>query len=138
MATRNFTEKEIFHPDFLVDGYPPWAIRPQIIWDKLDALRDAWGKPIFINRPGLNLVHCGMRPIECRVGAKLSRHKPIYSDVQAFDLSCKDTPALWSWIIDAGWSIGNVERVEDRRFTPNWCHIEISTKTPESVYIFIP
>lgn len=135
-----FSVEEVFHPSFIaVHGKDCWFLRPQEIWDNLDNLRKAWGKPILINAKGLH--YCGVRPKDSPVGAKRSRHKPIYSNVQAFDLhgrTTNETHDLYLWLIADGWKAGSVERVEDWAHTPGWVHAEISSEAVYKLRVFNP
>lgn len=136
-----FKPSEIFHPSF-IEKYGEqgvWYIRPQIIWDRLDSLREAWGKPIYINRSGGK--YSGVRPIDTTFGALKSRHKPIYDNVQALDLHGRDhgeTHDLFMWVEERGHDFG-VERLESYLHTPGWVHCEICTgDTPIRPRIFKP
>ena len=136
-----FRADEVFHPTFIQEhGEAVWKLRPQAIWNSLDLLREAWRKPITINSGGLR--YCGVRPIDSDVGkAKKSRHKPIYDNVQAFDLhgrTHQETRELYEWILAEGWKIGNVERLERYSFTNGWVHAEISTNLPLRCVEFNP
>lgn len=142
MHSRYFRPIEVFHPSFIASTNQDavFSRRPQAIWDALDRLREAWGKPIYINHRGLR--YCGVRPLDSPVGAKASAHKPLYDDRQAFDLHGRtkdETRDLYSWIIAEGWKVGNVVRLEDWKHTPTWCHAEISVNTPTNPpKVFIP
>lgn len=140
MAPKYFTAKEVFHPSFIAQhGHDVWFLRPAEIWTSLDALREAWGKPIIINGPTQR--YCGVRPLDSTVGAKRSRHKPLYDNVQAFDLHGRtraETDALYAWIVEGGWRHGNVERLEHSSATPGWVHVEISVDRPHALNVFYP
>lgn len=137
---RYFDPPEIFHPHFLKTMTDPWELRPAGIWVAVDALRKEWGRPLYVNGPGQ--TYCGVRPVDCLVGAKKSRHKPIYPRVQALDLhgrNQEETRQLYQWIVErGGWRLGNVERVEDWAATPGWVHAEFSSSPPDSVRVFKP
>lgn len=135
---KHFKIPEVFHSDYFTHPHP-WSIRPQVIWDRLDALREAWGKPILINVGGIK--NAGVRVVGSRVGATKSAHQPIYEDRQAFDLhgrSLKETYDLYEWVYDKGYKIGWVWRMENRRYTPGWCHVEIRTTEPTECVEFNP
>lgn len=137
IGCKYFTKEEVFHPSLVNEK--SWSTRPQAIWDALDALREAWGRPITINSATLH--NCGVRPVGSRVGATKSHHQPIYPSNQAFDLhgrTAEETEELYHWVLREGWEIGHVGRVEDRRFAPSWVHLQIEVEKPTSCVVFAP
>lgn len=136
-----FNSSEVFHPRFLeehYDGKNIFSIVDDIIWMKLDKVREGWDKPIYINVG--EIKNCGVRPIDSKVGAAKSAHKPIYADRQAFDLhgsNSFETHALYEWCA-IHWREYHICRIEDFVYTPGWVHIEICINDPSECHIFKP
>lgn len=138
MGCKHFTEREIFAPEILAVNQDPWSLRPQIVWDMLDLIREDWGRPITINAAGRK--YCGIRPMECVLGAKRSAHKLIYPERQAFDLHATiqaDLSKLQSMIEDNHRKY-QVGRMEEPFYTPGWCHVEIFVSPVVDLHIFKP
>ena len=105
----------------------------------LDNLRKKWGKPLIINdwHQGGKFKFSGFRPLQCSIGAPMSKHKLA----KAFDLKTldkKDQPAFWQFLANST-DLG-VERLEHKDATPTWAHTELGFRPPkpQKPYIFKP
>lgn len=71
-----FKLQELVHPDLLkeIPEKTLWMMFDPRLLKLADKFRELYG-PVFINQSSLNLVNCGLRPIDSSVGAKYSSHK---------------------------------------------------------------
>jgi hypothetical protein len=135
-----FDASELF-PESIVTrvGDAAFGLIDERILVALDGLRMAYGAPLYINGKGRD--ESGMRVLGTSTGASKSRHKPLDSGVQAFDLHLDRGPhandELHKWIVANG-QAHNVLRVESLSSTPSWVHIEIGVAKSSSVRIFDP
>lgn len=133
-----FTPKELVSPEiYELLGDASIEVIPQTILMMLDKLRSDFGESLYINADGR--MYSGVRPINCSVGAKKSRHKPIYEGVQAFDLHAKKSTnkELWEFCLKNAEKY-NICRMENISATPTWVHIEIQESPVSSCYVFNP
>jgi hypothetical protein len=124
MKSSYFSLVELVSPAILENLSPEaaWRLVAPFI-PGLDLLRTMHGSRIFVNRPKLGLVNCGVRSLACGVGARLSRHKG-YGGVQAFDVSADDMVALEATVRAHAKACGIV-RMENPRKTVTWLHVEL-------------
>ena len=109
-------------------------IRPWV--QQIDMIRRLYGSALWVNGNGRN--YAGVRPIDCKIGAKKSRHKMLDPYVIAFDFVCNDLEKLETVVRNDSKILGAV-RMEDPKFTPTWRHIELSCALcPQNLVIFIP
>ena len=101
-----------------------WLLIPSSVQLALDALRDDFGASIYIN--GNGFINSGVRPLDCSIGAKYSRHK-ITSKEMAFDLKCSDLPRLTE-LVKQNHKKYNISRIENPDVTVGWLHTEFSFK----------
>ena len=135
---RNFTTAELFAPEIraVLSDVAMWQLLPDTVKRNLDRLRDVYGDAIWINGSGLK--YCGVRPVDCVVGAEMSRHKLVQVDVFAFDLHCRNLDRLTAKIHQHHQELGIV-RLEDPKYTQSWRHVEFhATEKPLELNIFIP
>ena len=112
-----------------------WLLIPSSVQLALDALRDDFGAPIYIN--GNGFTNSGVRPVDCGIGAKYSKHK-ITSKEMAFDLKCSDLPRLTE-LVKQNHKKYNILRIENPDVTFGWLHCEFSFKpVTKPLYIFNP
>lgn len=137
MRSKHFTLEELVSPDILA-VVSPWAawrlVSPFVM--SLDILRDMVDCPIEINRKGV-AANRGLRPIDCKVGAKNSSHKG-WEDRQGFDLVCNERELLIEKVKKYSKALG-ILRMENPAKTIGWVHIEIGTKpTDKELVVFDP
>lgn len=101
----------------------------------LDKFREVYGESITINNHewGGNFQYSGLRPLDCPIGARKSKHK----EGIAFDLKAKDMDKLRSFIEDKS-EFFQIARVENFEHTPTWCHVEFSDAIVTNTYYFNP
>jgi hypothetical protein len=125
-----FSIEELVSPELfeIIGEDKCWALLPEIVKYNLDRIREeyssAYDDTIRINdwHMGGDYKYSGVRPYNCPIGAKRSRHKQWI----AFDLKpwSGDIENLQE-IIKTFDSDFNLSRVENFNYTPSWCHIEI-------------
>jgi len=120
-----FSIKELCHPQILekIGEANAWARLDQHVLKELDAIRIAWGKPIFINRLNFGIDSRGLRPPDDPDGSFYSVHK----QGKAFDLedSEGDNEGLYKFVlglIERG-ALVHINTLEDVSFTPSWVHV---------------
>lgn len=101
-----------------------WLLIPSSVQASLDMVRDDLGLPIFIN--GNGFINSGVRPLDCKIGAKRSTHK-IKKTKMAFDLKCGDMKKLFA-LIKKNHKKYDIVRIENPKVTKSWCHAEFSFK----------
>lgn len=129
---RYFSIEELVAPELLeaLGEDKCWDLIPEIVKLTLDRIRaeyaSAYGDTIKINdwHIGGNYKYSGVRPKNCPIGAKYSRHKQWL----AFDIKpWKGDIENLQEIITTFDSDFNLSRVESFDYTPTWIHIEIHT-----------
>lgn len=109
-----------------------WRLFEESTLRWLDAVREAWGKPLLINNWhgtkfwqkfwGSKIYReSGLRNFNTKTGARLSKHR----FAKGFDLKTedpKDIPALWNMLV-GNRDLGTA-RVEHIEATPTWVHGE--------------
>ena len=105
-----------------------WLLIPSSVQLALDALRDDFGAPIYINGPykGNIYKNSGVRALDCGMGATYSKHK-ITSKEMAFDLKCDNMDSLIELVKKNHKKYG-ISRIENPEITLNWLHAEFSFK----------
>lgn len=138
-----FKDEEIFSPE-LMEALSPEArlmIVPSSVRKVLDQIRSDLGMPVVINGAwrGQTYIYSGVRPQNCRVGAKGSFHK-VRSGRVAFDLKCSSFAGL-DRIIEKNFKKYRIVRMENPSYTQGWRHIEIiisELETPDTLDVFNP
>lgn len=137
----HFKLKELVSPVLLnkLSESACWLLIPKVVQDNLDKLREDFNEPIFINGKykGHEYKDSGVRPLDCPIGAKYSKHK-ITSKEMAFDLKCSDLPRLTE-LVKQNHKKYNISRIENPEMTVGWLHCEFSFKPVSSdLKIFNP
>jgi hypothetical protein len=98
-----------------------WRLIPPSVLQDLDCLRSKHGYPIRIN--GSGNTQCGVRAINCSIGAKMSRHKLVDPRIVAFDLHSPHLKALTDLVLECHSDYG-ICRIENPQVTNSWLHCE--------------
>lgn len=132
----HFTHEELAPPELAAKGreYVSGLFKPHALAG-LEALREAYGKPIGINNwaTGGNRKNCGYRVRSCSVGAALSPHKAG----MAFDLHASDIEDLRAFVLAHGAEFG-IRRVEHKDESPTWVHIDFKEHDRPGIRVFHP
>lgn len=135
-----FTLQELVAPELLavLSEESAWRLVPEWARSGLDALRHDHQDSIFINGTfwGTTYKYSGVRPLNCMVGAKYSRHKG-YKGRLAFDLKTSDLDALLRLVEDK-FMVYGIHQIENPSVTPGWLHVEFSMTPSHSLEIFDP
>ncbi len=101
-----------------------WRLISNFAKRGLDRLRDDLGQAIYINSVSHGFYYSGVRNIDCKIGAKYSKHK----EGTTFDLKTFDKEALIVLydLIIANWKDYSVVRLEDPELTMKrgWLHVQ--------------
>ena len=140
-VSANFNLKEFIDPETYkrFGDSSIWFIDNRII-TLAQFIRERLNKPCTINNwsNGGQYQYSGFRPPECTIGAKLSQHR----FGRGIDLKCKGMTAdeVREDIIknfDIYNKIG-LTTIEDGKFAPTWCHIDIRETNQEELKIVKP
>ena len=98
----------------------------------LDYLREDLGTPIYINSKKYNFNYSGVRPVNCKIGAKYSNHK----NGDTFDLKTFDNDeleVLHNLIIE-NWKEYSITRIENPEVTMprGWLHVQFGDVSRQS------
>lgn len=121
--SKHFKIEELVSPQVLqvLGEAAAWRLFPQGTLSDLDNLRTRHGYPITIN--GAGNTQCGVRAINCTIGAKLSRHKLVDPKIVALDLHSPQLKALLKLIVDCHGDFG-ICKIENPTRCPGWIHCE--------------
>ena len=114
------------------------ALFPLHVLQSLQALRVAFGRPIYCNtwHWGGARKFSGYRPLGCGVG----REKGYHYKAMAFDLrgaTSAETDILREFILKNGFSLG-ITRMERKKESPTWVHIDWADTGKNDIHVFIP
>lgn len=135
-----FTAKELVDKStYLMYGERALNLFNLIILKRLNKIREKFGRPIIVNNHKMNLQYCGLRSLDCPIGAKRSIHK----QGRAFDLHAKDIASLRGllYLLRGAPKTFFIERLENPKITlpRNYIHIEISeNKSSGELIVFDP
>ena len=140
MISKYFSIEEIVSPETLAAKGEEacWTAFPSHVLDSLLKLREAYGRPIYVNNWHIKGArkYSGQRPPNCKEGAPKSAHKKW----MAFDLhgrNVMETEALRSLVLKRGHEFG-ITRVECTIATPVWVHIDFVPTDNGRLHIFRP
>ena len=110
-----------------------WELIPDIAKLQLDQIRDEYhsmyGTGLIINNYGWggDYKYSGVRPMDCEIGAKNSRHKQwIAFDLKPGDMNDFESFERLHGFIKTMAHNWNISRIENFEHTPSWCHLEFS------------
>jgi hypothetical protein len=111
------------------------------IVDAAEFIRESTNKPMIINTwdSGGQFSLRGLRPLNCKIGAKQSMHKKGKAfDFNVIGLSDNEVK---QWVISNEkklYDLG-IRRMESKEFSPSWCHLDLKeTKIKNKIVIFNP
>lgn len=136
-----FTLDELFAPEItaICSESLLWASLPDYVKDGLDDLREDLRHPIYINSKKFDFKYSGVRPKDCKIGAKYSAHKVRNNDF-AFDLKTFDSQELLVLLelIKANHFAYNIKEIEDPGITVprGWTHVCFSDEINGELEIF--
>lgn len=124
-----FTAKELVDkPTFEMYGERALNLFEPIILKRLNKLREEFNAPIFINDHKMNLQFCGLRSLDCPIGARRSAHK----EGRAFDLHASDVVDLRRllYLVRGAPKRFFISRLENPQITfpKNYLHVEFSAE----------
>lgn len=126
-----FALRELVPSEATILGEDAWGLLDPRALRMLYHVRDAWGRPLWVNRGGTD--YAGWRPQDCKTGAKKSAHKLG----QAFDLHTdhwQDREDLYQFVQQ----IVGVREVEHIDSTPSWVHISARPWSAAGLRIISP
>jgi len=160
-VSKYFYLPELIPPDlFSSQGINAKEKLSPILLKLIDKIREAWGKPLFINNwlqsytgtkesaekclinPSL-FKYCGYRPPNCTEGAKLSDHrgaKNLQGQCEAVDLHAFEPEIkLWEMIYKNYNNFPELTKLEDKLLTiknnRGWVHVSVAHTGYNGVYV---
>lgn len=138
VKTKYFSIKELVHPQILkaIGETNSWMRLDAGCLKDLDAIREEWGSGIYCNQGAIDSR--GLRPPDDPDGSKYSSHK----QGKAFDLvpSNGKTDDLRNMVIQMikDGKLNSFNTVEDKAYTPTWCHFANMNIVGKAPYIIKP
>lgn len=122
--SKNFLASEVLPPEAFEAGMNTTYLISPFLRIVPQRIRDLLGKPVILNTWNQGGVHKyrGWRPLNCKIGAKMSAHKfGMAIDIEVPGMSEKE---ILSWLMKNKDKFPEITRFESIVYTLGWNHFD--------------
>lgn len=134
---RWFKIEELVAPEILADigEEQSWDMVAEWV-DQLDMIRVLSRMRLHLNSKN-GRRYAGVRPLDCKIGAKMSIHKLVKPHISAWDFVCNDLVKLEK-VVRNNWRTLGIVRIENPLVTVGWLHVEFCSLGSNRLVVFNP